>query len=333
MKTRNPIIHAACACGLLFTTQSGFAQGSLTPTLAQIEPRTPISSAPFTITNSGSYYLTTNVTVSSGDGITIATNNVTLDLSGFTIASTASPATGIGVLLAGGCMNVAILNGFVVGAVTNNAGVYAGSGFGYGIYYSAGYPSNVRVSRISVSGCQHDGINLYVVNSVLVELCNVNMVGGIGILGETVYHSTALNCGDTGITSRTADDCNVFGAGSVGINCGRANNCAGWSSNSYGLFATTANDCSGTSYNGQGINAIVANNCLGTSATNCGLFVGSSATGCYGYSSRGTGLSAKIASSCYGYSDFSTGLSATIANSCVGTGSPALSVTNKYNMP
>ena len=73
------------------------AQGSLTPpgapaptmkSLAQIEPRTPISSAPFTISVPGSYYLTTNVTVSAGDAIIIAANNVTLDLNGFTISST-----------------------------------------------------------------------------------------------------------------------------------------------------------------------------------------------------------------------------------------------------
>jgi len=342
MKT---IIKNLAALALLATfnlqLSTALAQGALTPpgapapmmkSLAQIEPRTPIASVPYTISSPGSYYLTTNVTVTSGNGITIATNNVTLDLNGFTMTSIAPSANGTGILLSGGCMNVAILNGFIVGGVTNNAGVYAGSGFAYGIYFSSGYPSNVRVSRISVSGCQYDGINLYVVNSVLVEVCNVNMVGGIGILGETVYHSTALNCGDTGINSRTADDCNVWGAGNVGITCGRADNCAGVSSNSYGLFATTANNCSGTSNNGQGINAVVANNCLGTSTTNYGLYA-VTATGCYGYSSKGTGLSAKIANCCYGYSDYATGLSASIANSCIGTGSPALSVTNKYNMP
>src|ERR1041385_7160549 len=78
---------------------AAFAQGNLTPpgapaptmkTLAQIEPRTPIATAPFTITAGGSYYLTTNVSVVTGDAITIATNNVTLDLNGFTISSTRS---------------------------------------------------------------------------------------------------------------------------------------------------------------------------------------------------------------------------------------------------
>lgn len=60
---------------------SAFAQGSLTPpgapgptmlTLSQIEPRTPISSAPFTITAPGSYYLTANLSVTTNNGVTIS---------------------------------------------------------------------------------------------------------------------------------------------------------------------------------------------------------------------------------------------------------------------
>ena len=76
------------------------AQGPITPpgapapamkTLDQIEPRTPISSLPFTISQSGSYYLTRNLqfTAATGPAILINANYVTLDLMGFTLSSTA----------------------------------------------------------------------------------------------------------------------------------------------------------------------------------------------------------------------------------------------------
>src|SRR5438093_13648705 len=94
------------------TIDSAFAQGSLTPpgapgpTMksldqldAKLEKRTPISSAPFNITNSGSYYLTTNLNVAAGDAIAISVNGVTLDLNGFTIASTEATPTGTAILL------------------------------------------------------------------------------------------------------------------------------------------------------------------------------------------------------------------------------------------
>src|ERR1700733_12219713 len=86
-----------------------FAQGSLTPpgapaptmrSLAQIEPRTPISSLPYTITEPGSYYVTTNLTgVSGSDGITIiflpVIENVTVDLNGFTLTGVPGSHNGI----------------------------------------------------------------------------------------------------------------------------------------------------------------------------------------------------------------------------------------------
>jgi hypothetical protein len=121
-------IAIAFAFGLL---PSVFGQGSLTPpgapgptmlTLSQVEPRTPISSTPYTITNPGSYYLTADLTVNSGNAITIATNGVTLDLSGFTISSTAGSAAGYGILLVNGPQNLTIANGHIQGGVTNKHG-------------------------------------------------------------------------------------------------------------------------------------------------------------------------------------------------------------------
>ena len=66
--------------------------------LDQIEARTPLvgfaagvtldPNDNITISQSGSYYLTANLTVPSGDAITINSSGVTLDLNGFAVGST-----------------------------------------------------------------------------------------------------------------------------------------------------------------------------------------------------------------------------------------------------
>ncbi len=331
-----------------------FAQGSLTPpgapaasmkTLAQIEPRTPISSAPFTISSSGSYYLTTNLTVATGDAINITVNGVTLDLNGFTISSTAPSATGTAILFGGPRSNVAIYNGHIISGVTNTAaGVFSGAGFGYGITSSGS--SNLRVKDLSVAGVLFYGINLGVSSSTVVEGCAVNVAGSYGIIATSVSDSTAMNCGSVGINANTMHNCTGQGVGSgtglsgaiinngygtssgsgYGLQANSANNCYGTSSSGYGLSATTANNCSGTSSSGTGLNATSVNNCYGTSSTANGLSA-TTANNCYGSSSSGVGLFAQVITGCYGTSTSNTGLMAgSTATSCFGSSSSSTGI-------
>lgn len=67
------------------------------PTDGVRAPGTPISSLPFAITQPGSYYLTRNLSVASGNGITIDADGVTLDLMGFTLSGPGSDTGSYGI--------------------------------------------------------------------------------------------------------------------------------------------------------------------------------------------------------------------------------------------
>jgi hypothetical protein len=325
-------------------------------TLQQVEPRVPISSAPFTISQPGSYYLTTNLTVSGGNAITIATNGVTLDLNGFTISSTTNPASGTAVLINGGLQDITIQNGHIRGGVTNNgSGVFSGPGFGYGIY---GLAPNVRVSGVSVSGCLSYGINVGFGEGTTVENCGVRTVGSWGIVASTIRGCVALDCGShaiygqqvsdsrgesvgsgDGLLAITAQNCyGSSGSGGYGLYAYNAQNCYGYSYSYYGLYAEgTAIGCSGYSSSSTGLYATTAQNCYGQSSSGYGLYASKVASGCYGSSGSGAfGLYASIAQNCYGSSSgFGYGLYAgRTAIGCYGSSSGSgtgLSATTAQN--
>ena len=109
-------------------------------TLDQIEPRTPVntntapgsSSAQFVISQPGSYYLTGNImsaNVSGLNGIEIVTNNVTLDLNGFSLLAVQNNASGnntvhdSAIYLTSNCNYITVRNGIISG--WGSTGLYA----------------------------------------------------------------------------------------------------------------------------------------------------------------------------------------------------------------
>jgi len=174
------------------------AQGTLTPpgapaptmkTLAQVEPRTPISSAPFTISSPGAYYLTTNLFAPPFSyAITIAADNVSVDLHGFAIIGTNTSSGGVlvsanrAVVANGIVRNCPIGYGINAGtadgclfenlnALTNAAGIYAGS---------HSIVRNCIVAQSSTGGGILCGDGNFICNN----LCNNNGNGGIYLIGS-----------------------------------------------------------------------------------------------------------------------------------------------------
>mgnify|MGYP000878602222 CR=1 FL=1 len=191
------------------------AQGSLTPpagvpapvfkTLSQIEPRTPISTASFTISQPGSYYLTTNLTgVGASPGITIATNDVTLDLSGFAITGPAVTYAGVYVG-SGSYTNVTIRNGTIKGWVegvrildVNCKNIVLdqlniADAFGFGIE-----ANGAAITRCTITASGNDGI--FARNSHL-ENTTVDSSRGavIALYGGSLMNSHVQNCAKDGV--------------------------------------------------------------------------------------------------------------------------------------
>ena len=355
---------------LLASATAALAQGSLTPsgapapsmkTLDQLEPRTPLQAgAPgvtqnanggFTITAPGSYYLTATLAVDSGDGIVILSRNVTLDLGGFTIASSEGTPASAGIQ-AGASANLLIRNG----RITSNST----SGFLVGIASSNG--GNTTVEDIQVQGVAQNGI--YFVN--LIRNCTVSSCGGTGMkAGGSVLNSTAYYCGgqgivatmvencwadeitgaaisctgtasncygkstaSTGISAYTAVNCVGYGlpAGAAGINANVADTCYGFSSDGTGIIAANVANSTGLSTKGQGIRATSVTNCTGTSTSGTGI-ESSSVTGSIGQSTAGSGIEASSTSDSRGVTSSGIGINTGTADNCT-----ALTMTGSYGI-
>jgi hypothetical protein len=164
---------------LLARHSTTMAQGSLAApgapapmmkTLQQIEPRTPISTLPYVIVNSGSYYLTSNLTgVSGTNGITVRASHVTIDLKGFTLSGVNGSADGINVGNDGFPGAISTTNLAVVNGVVQGWG-------GYGI--RAGNAHNGRFEQLHLSANAQAGLD--VGNNSVVSRCAAHFNGWYG---------------------------------------------------------------------------------------------------------------------------------------------------------
>ncbi len=278
--------HKLAALALLLSTfnfqlSTCLAQGSLTPpgapaptmkTLAQIEPRTPISAAPFTISQPGSYYLTTNLTgVSGSRGITITASDVTLDLGGFAVIGVPGSLDGINVLSIR--TNVTVGNGTVRGwsgdgVDVNNAyrttlrSMRACANSGSGIYSGIGSV----VSECIATGNGNDGI--HIAGESVVRDCVAMENGGFGIY--TASLSTVINC-----TANFNTNSGIVSDGS-----GLVSGCTANRNSAHGISLWSGGDVTSCVAEGNIINGIVVSSMcrvIGNSCTGNGAGAGAGA--------------------------------------------------------
>lgn len=193
------------------------AQGNLTPpgppgptmlTLSQLQSRIPVDSThtpgdstnEFIIGSPGSYYLAANtVGTTNKNGIEIATNNVTLDLNGYSLLGVTNSLNGI--VISAGTTNTIVRNGFISGwgmlldgvlSFGNNIDledlIISGGGLGIEGDGKGGIIKNCSMSRASGYGVFLTDSN-YLVSCNYIQEINTGNFGN----GAAIYIDSANN--------------------------------------------------------------------------------------------------------------------------------------------
>lgn len=246
----------------------------------QIEPRTPIplrassnlvsvsENGNVTIHATGSYYLTGDLVVPSGNAITVEAPDVTIDLNGFRISTTASPAAGIGI----NCTKDGVLtvrNGRILGEGTINAEnrTFSGSGFATAIFATS---SQLSATRLQVSGALNGGILGSKDRASVVESCTVQHCGGTGIQAGTVRSCVVMHVVGAGIDAEVVSSSSGASLGSDGIRAVTVTGCIGTTSalpnqEVSGISGTVVSHSKGVTSGGgvtKAITAAAATSCL-----------------------------------------------------------------------
>ena len=246
--------------------------GPIYKTLQEVEPRTPISSLPFTISQPGSYYLLTNLTGVAGQhGITINGPRVTLDLMGFELRGVPGSLSGIH-------MNPAtsphIRNGSIAGWGQDGInGTNGGAGIieelrvfnnaRHGISFNSG--SQIRKCVVGANG----DVGIVTSNDVEIDDCVSNGNGTHGIVagtGSNIRRCLAVQNNGTGITGSGVDGLNIMecnteynrASGIATIGRTMVLNCVSRFNTNSGISVGPASTVSGCNLNDNGEHGIAA---------------------------------------------------------------------------
>jgi hypothetical protein len=226
-------------------------------TLDEVEPRTPISSLPFIISASGSYYLSQDLIMGTvGGGMLIAADNVTLDLNGFALIGAPGSTNGIAV-------NDPQKNIFIRNGTIRDWGDDGVSGLN---------ARNSRLENLQVS--DNLGAGLKIGWGSVVTNCTTfnNTDGGVVARDNSVVtNCTADSNGGNGITvglRSVVTNCSVSFNGGEGIEAGagsKVSGCVAGSNTANGIKVThrcylISNNCISNGLNGDGAGIVVTGN-------------------------------------------------------------------------